>query len=358
MGTGSRVCGYVLVVAIAVSGVHGIAAAGVNEDTVAFVNGDKINGLELRESLGIWAGVMSASGVPQETKKAALDRLIDRRLIEQAARWKKLDKMDEFSRRSMESREKLLVPVLMRDEIASRLKIEHEEVRAESARLRKENKNLPKDQAMEAAKKTIWQRELRKIEQELVAAAREEASISIDEETIARIGKGESVEDNAVLGTAASAAVNYGELKDLVRKMRGGRHAGDLGANPRMLRDLVDRELTGRALLAYARNRKVEESERMKAARREADRAILIDLFMEREILKGVKVTEKEITETYARHSQMLVRDGKKIPLSEVKEDIRRIALEGKSKAAMMEYLARLKKKAKIKINDKLLPKV
>jgi hypothetical protein len=164
------------------------------------------------------------------------------------------------------------------------------------------------------------------------------------------------VEDNVVLGTAATAAVRYGEVKGLLRQMSGGMHGGqDLAANPQAIRSMVDRELTGRALLAYARNRKVEDSEWMNAARRELERSILIDLFTEKEILKGIKVSEKEIGDAYAKHSQMLVRDGKKVPLSDVKEDIKRIVLNGKRNKARKEYVEKLKKKAKIKISDKVL---
>lgn len=226
-------------------------------------------------------------------------------------------------------------------------------------RLRQDDKNLSNENALARAEGAIWQREIRKLEQELVAAAREAALFKVDEETIARIGKGEKVEDNVVLGTAAAAAIRYGEVKVLLQQMSGGGHGGqDLGANPQALRSMVDRKLTGRALIAYARNRKVEDSEWMNAARRELERSILVDLFTGNEILKGVKVSEKEIGETYAKHSQMLVRDGKKIPLSEVKEDIRRIVMSEKRKKAMKEYVEKLKKKAKIKINDKLLQKV
>jgi hypothetical protein len=359
MGKFSRLCNYVIGITVAFLFFHGSAAAGVNEEAVAFVNGEKIRGLELRESMGLWGGAISASGITPEKKKEALERLIDGRLIEQAARSKKLDNTADFSKRVKEREEGLLIPVLFRMEIASKLKIDQEEIRAESARLRKDDKGLAKDKATGAATRTVWQREIRKLEQELVAAARDEASVKIDEEMIARIGKGEKIEDNAVLGTAATAAISFGEVKGLLRQMSGGMHGGqDLGANPQAIRSMVDRELTGRALLPCARNRKVEDTEWMKTARRELERSILVDLFTEKEILKAVKVTEEEIGDTYAKHSGMLVRDGKKIPLSEVKEDIRRIVLKENRNKAMKVYLDKQRKKSKIKINDKLLQKV
>jgi hypothetical protein len=346
-------------IAIAFLFFHGSAAAGANEEAVAFVNGEKIKGLELREILGIWGGAISASGIPTEKKMEALERLIDGRLIEQSARAKKLDNTADFSKRMKEREEGLLIPVLFRVEIASKLRIGQEEILAESARLRKDDKALAKDKALEAAKRTVWQREIRKLEQGLVGAAREGASVRIDEETIARIGKGDKVGDNAVLGTTATAAISYAETKGLLRQMSGGMHGGqDLGANPQAIRSMVDRELTGRALLAYARKRKVEDTELMKTARRELERSILVDLFTEKEIMKTVKVSAKEIGDTYARHSKMLVRDGKKIPLSEVEEDIRRIVLKEKRNKAMKVFLDKLRKKSKIRIDDKLLKTV
>ena len=39
--------------------------------------------------------------------------------------------------------------------------------------------------------------------------------------------------------------------------------------------------------------------------------------------------TPKEIADAYAEHGQMFVRDGKKIPLKEVKEQIRAFLEEG-----------------------------
>jgi hypothetical protein len=96
----------------------------------------------------------------------------------------------------------------------------------------------------------------------------------------------------------------------------------------------------------------------MKAMRRELERSILVDMVAEREILKGAKPTDKEIEEAYAKHSQMLVRDGKKIPLSEVKEEIRRIVQGEKRRKAMDTYVEKQKKKAIISIREQVLPKI
>jgi hypothetical protein len=359
MGMNSRVFKFFTVILVALLGLHGIAEAGVNEETVASVNGDKIRGLELRESLGLWGGAISASGIPMEKKKDALNRLIDGRLLEQSARSRNLDKTEDFSKRVKELEGGLWIPVLFRIEVAARVRIDSKEVRAESTRLQKADKSLSRENALTRAKVSILDREMRKTEQEVISAARKDASVRIIEDAIQRIGKGERLEDNTVLGAMGALTLSYGEAISLLKPSQGSGHGSkELSVNPEAVRSVVDRELTGRALLAYARNRKVEDTEWMSAARRELERAILIDHLTEKEILKGIKVSEKEIGETYAKHSKMLVRDGKTIPLSEVKEEIRRTVQGEKRNKAMKEYLEKRKKKAKIKIDEKLLQRI
>jgi hypothetical protein len=129
MGKFSRAYKFFIVIAVALLGFHASVIAAVNEETVASVNGERIKGLELRESLGLWGGAISSSGIPLEKKKEALDRLIDGRLLEKAARSRKWDKTEDFSNRIKEGGERLLIPALFRMEIASKLKVDPEEIR-------------------------------------------------------------------------------------------------------------------------------------------------------------------------------------------------------------------------------------
>jgi hypothetical protein len=141
--------------------------------------------------------------------------------------------------------------------------------------------------------------------------------------------------------------------------MSGGRHGKrDLSGDPAAVRRVLERYLTRIALTAYGKKVGIGESEWMGRVRRELERAILIDLLVEKVILKGAIVTDKEIRDAYARHSGMLVRDGKPIPLPEVKEEIRRIVQGEKRKSAIEKYVGQLRKKAKIRTYGKLLPKV
>jgi hypothetical protein len=309
-----------------IAGGSGFFHANASEEIVAVVNGENIGVRELRESLGRWGKAASATDIPVERKKEALERLIDARLVEQTARSKRWDKAEEFKKRAKVGEKGLLISALFRMEIASRGSIREEE--------------------------------MQKLGKELTVKAREEVSARIDVDAIGRIGKGEKAEDDVVLATAGDWKIRYGDVKTRLQGIHPGGHGGrDLAGNPEALRSMVDRELTGKALAEYARKRKVEGSKWMGSARREMERAILIDLFTEKVILKEIRVTERQIEEVYARHSGMLTRDGRETPLSEVREEIRRIVEREQRKKTLHEYRERLRGKAKIKIDDKNLRK-
>ena len=337
----------------------GSAAAGVRDETVASVNGGGISVRDLREGLGLWGGGVPASWFPVEKKKEALDRLIDGRLLEQSARAKGLDNTGEFRDLMTRNEQGMAVNALLRQEAASKVSVTKEEVKQEAGKLMGKDKNLSGTEARARASAAIWEKNLRKVQEELVATAWKDASATIDEEAIGRIGKAGPLEDNTVLGTAGGEAVRYGEVKNVLERLPGGKHGGgDLSNNPVAVRNLVNRELTGKSLLAYARKQGVVDSEWSGIVRREAEQAVLVDLLTENVIMKKVSVTDKEIKDAYAKHSRMLVRDGKPIPLSEVREQILGIVLADKRKAAMVIYVGQLRKKAKIRTYEKLLPNV
>jgi hypothetical protein len=349
--------GIVLFLAVS-SGRGGVAAAEVRDEIVASVNGGGISVRDLRESLGLLGGGVQATWIPLEKKKEALDRLIVARLLEQSARAKGLDNTVEFREAMARNEQGIAVNALVRQEAASRMKVTKEEVREEAGKLRKKDKNLSVPEARARASTMVWQSNFRRFQEELVAQARMEASATIDEEAIDRIGKGGTVEDNTILGTVGGEPVRYGEVKKTLGAIPGGKHAGgDLSNNPVVVRNLVNRELTGMSLRWYAREQAAADSEWMTTVRREAERAALVSLLVENVIMKKVSVTDKEIQDAYARHSGMLVRDGKPIPLPEVREKIREIVLADKRKAAIDKYVAPLRKKAKIRTNEKLIPK-
>ena len=342
-----------------VSGFSGYAHADVKAQAVASVNGEKISVLELREAIGFWGGGVSASDIPAEKKTETLERLITGRLLSQDARSRGLDNTEEFRNMLRQGEHNRMISAMFRKEFASGVKITKEELRAESAKLRKSDKDLTPENANLKAKATLWKRKTQKVQEGLVDAAKKHSSAKIIEEMIENIAKGEKVEDNAVLAIVGEDNVSYGEFKKAMGAMAGAKHAGtDISANPDAIRNFLNREITGRSLVVYARAQRIEDSEWMRLVRREAERSILTDMLMKEKILNKVDVTEKEIQDAYSKHAQMMVRDGKKIPLSEVKGQIRDIVMQEKKKKAVDTYVAKLKKKAKITVNKKLLPKV
>ena len=174
----------------------GTAVAEVRDEIVASVNGEKISVRDLREGLGVWGGGVSASWVSVDKKKEALERMIDVRLLEQSARARGLDNSAEFREFMKRNEKKIALNVLLRREAASRLVIPSEEVKEEAGKLTKKDKNLSATEARERASASILEKNFRKVEGELAAAARMEASATIDEEAIGRIGKDVPVEEN------------------------------------------------------------------------------------------------------------------------------------------------------------------
>jgi len=132
----------------------------------------------------------------------------------------------------------------------------------------------------------------------------------------------------------------------------------DLARNPMVLVRLLNQEATGRALAAYAKKQGVEGSGWYKTARREIDRSILIQLLAARILKDEAAVTDKEIQAAYNGRPEMFVRDGKKVPLKTVKEQLRGFLQNEKRKAAISAHIEELKKKAKITVNEKVLGEV
>ena len=348
-----------LLAAVAVFGMLGCSRTEGRNKTVAQVNGDAIQVGELREFLGVRGGMTPAVGVPAGKKKEALDRLIAERLLEQEARAAGLDNTDEFRDIVKSSEKSALITALFRKDFASRAKASKEEIQAEAKKMMAADNTLSKERVDVRAGRAVSDRQARKVEEDLIAAANKEFPPRIVQETVDRITKGEKVPDTAVLATAGTDNVTYGDVKIVLQTMGGGMHGGqDIARNPMVVVRLVNRETTGKALAAYAKKQGVEGSEWHKTARRDIDRSILIELLAARIVKDEATVTDKEIQAAYNEHSEMFVRDGKKVPLKTVKEQLRGFLQNEKSKAAITAYIEELKKKAKITVNEKVLGEV
>jgi len=351
------VAAAILAVAVAFGG--GCSTKDVKNETVATVNGDDVKVVELREFLGSRGGVVAATNLPVEKKKEGLDRLIAGRLLAQDSRAKGLDNTDAF-RTALSGNEKgVWINALLRKEIASRVKIKDSERKDEAKKMRGADNNLSESDAATRAGQAIADREVRKVEEELIAAAKKDTPATVDMESIGKIGKGEKLADEVALATVGGEKITYGQVRKVLENAAPGPHGAEgLLKNPTAIQRVVDREAMGIALHAYAKKQGLDGSEWLKSVRGEMERAVLINLLAEKVAPKDVSVTDKEIEGAYAEHGQMLVRDGKKIPLAQVKEQLRAFLENTKRRKALDEYVEALRKKAKITINESVLPMV
>ena len=341
----------------------GCAKKDVKQEVVATVNGEDIKVGELREFLGSPAGVFAVANIPVEKKKEALDRLISSRLLAQDARSRGLDNTAQFREIFRQNEQGARISALFRKEIEAKVKLDDDDkdVQAEVAKLKEAKNAASGADALALAKKTVAENRIRKLQEELIATAKKETGAAVDQAVIDRIGKGESVPDNAVLASAGDEKVLYGDVKKILQGMSsagGPQGQQDLSKNPSVVANVVNRELVGKALAAYAKKQGIESSDGYKTARQDLERNILISLVADNVVAKDVKVTDKEIEAAYNEHAGEMVQNGKKIPLSAVKEQIRAFLQNDKRRKALDAYIAELKKKAKITVNDAVLAKV
>jgi hypothetical protein len=341
--------------------VAGCSGKDVRLEAVATVNGDEIKGTELREILGVPAGVFAVVDIPVEKKKEALDQLVAVRLLAQEGRSRGIDNTQEYKEILQRNDPVVRIKVLMRKEIEAKLKVTDKEIKAEIAKVKEANKGISDADAAMRAVKSVSDSPIRKIQEDLIAAAKKETAAAVDPKAMARIGKEGNVPDNVVLATVGDEKILYGDVKKILRGLSpGGAPHGqpDLSKNPALIGNILERELTMRALAAYAKKQGIDGSEGYKAMRQEMERFVLRGLMADDVAAKNVEVTDREIEATYAEHSATMVRDGKKIPLAMVKEQIRAALRNEKGQKAIEAYIAELRKKAKITVNDAVLPKV
>ena len=341
--------------------VAGCSSKEVRQEAVATVNGDVIKGIELREFLGVPAGMFAVVDIPVEKKKEALDQLVEVRLLAQEGRSRGIDNTPQYKEILQRNDQLVRIKALVRKEIEGKLKVTDKELKAEIAKVKEANKGISDADAATRAVKSVSDSPIRKIQEDLIAAAKKETAAAVDPVAVARIGKEENVPDNVVLASAGDEKILYGDVKKVLRDLsQGGAPHGqpDLSKNPVLVGNILERELTMRALGVYAKKQGVDGSAGYKSMRQEMERFVLRSLLADNVAAGNVEVTDKEIEAAYVEHSATMVRDGKKIPLPMVKEQIRAALRNEKGKKAIDAYLAELKKKAKITVNDVVLPKV
>jgi hypothetical protein len=340
--------------------VAGCSSKDVRQEVVATVNGDEIKGTELREFLGVPAGVFAIVEIPVEKKKEALDQLVAVRLLAQEGRSRGIDNTPEYKEILERNDQLVRIKALLRKEIEAKLKVTGEEIKAEIAKVKEANKGISDaDAAMRAAKSVSGSR-IQEIQEALISTARKETAAAVDPKAVSRIGEEEDLPDDLVLASVGDEKILYADFRRILRGLSPGREVKrrDFTNNPGLVGNILEREMTLRSLAAYAKKQGVDGSEGYKSMRREMERFVLRSLVADNVAANAVEVTDKEIEAAYVEHSAEMVRDGKKIPLAMVKEQIRAVLRNEKGQKALAAYNAELRKKAKITVNDAVLSKV
>src|SRR5512140_2594504 len=182
--------------------VAGCASKDVRQETVATVNGDAIKAAELREFLGVPAGVFAVADIPVEKKKEALDQLVSVRLLAQEGRARGIDNTPQYKEILQRNDQLVRIKALARKEIEAKLKVTPEEMKAEIAKVKEANKGIADADAALRAVKSISDSRIRKIQEDLIAAAKKETAAAADPKAMSRIGREENVPDNLVLASA------------------------------------------------------------------------------------------------------------------------------------------------------------
>lgn len=348
----------VLLAAVIAASAMGCSRPQTKNETVAQVNGEPIKVFELREFLGIFGGMTAAEGVPAEKKREALDRLIAGRLLVQEAKARGLDNTDDFRKVVRESEQTALITAILRKNVASGKKISPGEIDAERTKIQAADNTLSDDSALLRAKRAVAEAKLRKAQEEMIEAAAKEFPTTIHEEMVERIGKGESIPDDAVLATAAGDNVTFGDVKSRLQRMAGAHGDSGIVRSPVLIRRVLKREVTGLSLVAYAKKQKIEGTEWMKSAHEDIERSILLDLLASRILGEESEVTDKEIEQYYQERPEMFVQNGKKLPLKVIREQLRGFLRSEKRKGIMLSLVEELRAKAEITVHEKVLEEV
>jgi hypothetical protein len=357
----------ILLLAAGIAGgmfIAGCSSKDVRQEAVATVNGEQITGGALREALGVPAGVFPVVYIPVEKKKEILDQMVAARLLAQDGHSRGIDNTPEFKEILLRNDQLVRIKALMRKEIEAKLKVTDKEIKAQIAKVKEANKGISDSDAAMRAVKSLSGSRVQKIQEDLIAVAKKETGAAVDNQAMARIRKGGNVPDDAVLASVGDEKILYGD----VRKILGGSEQPgsrtgrvDPSRDPAMIGNVLDREVTVRALAAYAKKQGVDGSEGYKAVRQDLERSILRGMVADNVAAKSVEVTDKEIDADFAEKTAAVARDGKKIPpemVAQLKEMSRKSLLRKRGQAVVDAYIAELKKKAKITINEEILPRI
>jgi len=361
----SQKAGFAVIVATVLASAllaGGCAKKDVNREVVATVNGEDIRVVDLREYFGVPGGIFALSSVPVEQKKTAVDQMVAGRLLVQEGLALGLDNTDEYRETVKRNELGVRINALFRKVASRKLTLNDNAVRTEAARIRKETPGISEASAEGRASKVVIDRQIRQIQKDLVATAKKETGATIDNAAVERIGKGLPVPDNAVLASAGDEKILYGDVKEIIKGMPNLpilKGSQTLEQSAALIENILAQELTVRALVAYSKMEGIDGSEWYRTAQKNMERTVIANMTFDKVSLKDPQVTDDEVAADYKRRVQMMAGAGQKPPpLSAVKEQLREALKNQKRRAAFEEHIEGLRKKAKVSVDDGVLPKV
>ena len=119
----------------------------------------------------------------------------------------------------------------------------------------------------------------------------------------------------------------------------------------KFLQDLINREL----LFQEAKKRKIERLKEVEERLRDKEKDILVEAFTKEEILKKIEVSKNEVKSYYEKHKREFGFAEEGESFDRMEEKVKKLLIKSKEAEAFGNYLKRLRKRAKVRINDGLL---
>jgi hypothetical protein len=340
--------------------VSGCSSEEAINETVATINGNRVSVMEVREASGIPGGLVSASMLDKDQKKKVIDQIAETRILAQEARTMGLDNSPEFKEAVQVGEAGIVIKGLFRKELDAKGKKIESEIETAAKALTAKDKNLKPADARFRAGQTVFGEKLNLVQKEVTEAANKAFPQKVDGAVLNKIAAGEKVSDDTVVGTAGTEKLTYGQTKALMEKAtQGMKHAGkDFSKDPKALASVIGQDLANRSLLAYAKQQGGDKGRWHELDRSLLENSVLIGILAEKVIFKDVSVSDKEIESAYGEHKDMFMKDGKLLPLAEVRPQIANFLQNDKKRKAVEAFLAPLKAKAKITITESMLSKI
>ncbi len=273
---------------------------------LATVNGENISVKDLREFLGVRAGAHRVFGVPRARMKSALESIIAGRLLASEGRKKGYDKDKAFMKRYEDAKNDLYISSLFREKVGNVVTVTEGQIKDESKKIMEKEKKISEAEALQKATEGLYDKQFKESDNIIVAKAQKKISMKIKDETLKKISSGKTLVDSTAVATVNGDAVTYGEVKEELGNVAGHNVSG-LVKDVNALKAILKRISIKRGLLSYAMKEKVDERETFSQLKKNFENSLLVSLFIEKDLRKGLKVTVEEAKKEYDSHPEMFI---------------------------------------------------